>query len=75
LSRDPILAAEENVPGSIFVRRPRSPASGARTPPQCRGFPDSRQIEATGRRIGQLVYQLYGLTDEEILIAPAAAAS
>ena len=27
-----------------------------------------RQIDATGRQIDKLVYELYGLTDEEILI-------
>jgi len=27
-----------------------------------------REIEATGRQIDQLVYELYGLTDEEVKI-------
>ena len=27
-----------------------------------------RQIEATDRQIDQLVYQLYGLTDEEVAL-------
>jgi len=31
-----------------------------------------REIEATDRQIDQLVYQLYGLTDEEIKIVEAA---
>ena len=31
-----------------------------------------RRIEATDRRIDQLVYELYGLTDEEIRIVEAA---
>ena len=30
-----------------------------------------RQIELTDRRIDQLVYELYGLTDEEIKIVEA----
>jgi hypothetical protein len=30
-----------------------------------------RQIEATDRQIDQLVYELYGLTDEEIKIVEA----
>ena len=30
-----------------------------------------RQIEATARQIDQLVYELYGLTDEEIVIVEA----
>ena len=30
-----------------------------------------RQIEATDRQIDQLVYKLYGLTDEEIKIGEA----
>lgn len=28
----------------------------------------SRQVEATGRQIDKLVYELYGLTEEEIKI-------
>jgi hypothetical protein len=32
-----------------------------------------RQIEATDRRIDQLVYELYGLTDEEIAIGDSQA--
>ncbi len=31
-----------------------------------------RQIDATDRRIDQLVYELYGLTDEEIAIVEEA---
>ncbi len=31
-----------------------------------------RQIDATDRRIDQLVYELYGLTDEEIRIVEEA---
>ena len=31
-----------------------------------------RQIEATGREIDRLVYELYGLTDEEIAIVEEA---
>ena len=31
-----------------------------------------RQIDATDRQIDQLVYELYGLTDEEIQIVEAA---
>ena len=31
-----------------------------------------REIAATDRQIDQLVYQLYGLTDEEIAIVEAA---
>ena len=31
-----------------------------------------RQIAATGRRIDRLVYELYGLTDEEIAIVEEA---
>jgi hypothetical protein len=33
-----------------------------------------RQIEATGREIDQLVYELYGLTDDEIRIVEEATA-
>ena len=33
-----------------------------------------RQIDATDRQIDALVYQLYGLTDEEIAIVEAATA-
>jgi hypothetical protein len=33
-----------------------------------------RQIDATDRQIDQLVYQLYGLTDEEIKIVEDATA-
>ncbi|MBN1361090.1 MAG: hypothetical protein JW993_10875 [Sedimentisphaerales bacterium] len=33
-----------------------------------------RQIDATDRQIDQLVYQLYGLTDEEIRIVEEATA-
>ena len=33
-----------------------------------------REIAATDRQIDQLVYQLYGLTDEEIAIVEAATA-
>ena len=33
-----------------------------------------RQIETTDRRIDQLVYELYGLTDEEIAIVEEATA-
>ena len=33
-----------------------------------------RQIDATDRRIDQLVYELYGLTDEEIGIVEQATA-
>jgi hypothetical protein len=32
-----------------------------------------RQIDATDRQIDQLVYELYGLTDEEIRIVEGAA--
>ena len=34
-----------------------------------------RQIEATDRRIDQLVYELYGLTDDEIRIVEEATAT
>lgn len=34
----------------------------------------SREIDATDRQIDQIVYQLYGLTDEEIAIVEAATA-
>jgi hypothetical protein len=33
-----------------------------------------REIEATDRRIDQLVYELYGLSDDEIRIVEAATA-
>jgi type II restriction/modification system DNA methylase subunit YeeA len=33
-----------------------------------------REIDATDRQIDQLVYQLYGLTDDEIAIVEAATA-
>jgi hypothetical protein len=65
---------EENVPVSISVRRHRSPASGVKAPPERSGFPGSRRIEATDRWIDQLVYELYGLTDEEIRIVESATA-
>ncbi len=34
-----------------------------------------RQIDATDRQIDQLVYELYGLTDDEIRIVEEATAS
>ena len=47
----------------------RVPAS-AKTPGERDGF--QRQIDATDREIDQLVYELYGLTDDEIEIVEEA---
>jgi len=45
--------------------------AGARTPHQTTAL--QRQIEATDREIDQLVYELYGLTDDQIKIVEEAA--
>jgi len=47
------------------VRLPAANTSERKTPLQ-------REIEATDRQIDQLVYKLYGLTEEEIKIAEEA---
>ena len=61
-----------------------SPANGPNTGHDCRpGTPRSesdersvnqRQIEATDRQIDRLVYELYGLTEEEIATVEGAGA-
>ncbi len=44
----------------------------ARTPADREMY--ARQIEATDREIDALVYELYGLTEEEVAVVQAAAA-
>ena len=48
------------------------PLAAAKTPAAQTAL--QRQIDATDRQIDQLVYQLYGLTDEEIKIVEEATA-
>ncbi|UCC31821.1 MAG: hypothetical protein JSU86_05990 [Phycisphaerales bacterium] len=49
---------------------PRKKVHAARTPADKTAI--GWQIEATDRQIDQLVYELYGLTDEEIRIVQGA---